>query len=115
MINFIAAMMSCWYELEGLAFDNCCNEDCDALIWQYTSIGLLHTLYNVISLGGVLSISIPSVLQLHIPPRIHILLWLLAHNRVMIAIFQETKYAHTRGMCFSDLESGSSSFLLHCC
>jgi hypothetical protein len=41
------------------------------------------SLYFVINFGGVQPIFIPVVLQLHIPPRVYIFLWLLSHKKLM--------------------------------
>jgi hypothetical protein len=78
-------MMDSWYELEGLASGICYSNDYDALIWQYTEKGVYATttFYNIINFGGLTPIFIPSVWQLHVPPRVHIFLWLLAHNKLM--------------------------------
>ena len=83
--NFNLRLMQQWYELEAMAssivFDDCS----DSLIWQFESNGVYSTtsLYAIINFGGVIPIYIPAVWQLHIPPRVHIFLWLLGHNKLM--------------------------------
>jgi hypothetical protein len=78
--------MNLWYELEAIALNISYSNMTDALICQYyENKGVYSTssLYFVINFGGVQLIFIPDVLQLHIPPRVYIFIWLLSHNKLM--------------------------------
>jgi hypothetical protein len=45
----------------------------------YTS----QSLYAIINFRGVTLLFIPAIWKLKIPPRIHVFLWLLSHNKIM--------------------------------
>jgi hypothetical protein len=83
--NFSTSLMQQWYELENVASSISFNNDIDALIWQYESGGVYSSssLYAIINFGGVVLVHIPAVWKLHIPPRVHIFLWLLSQNKLM--------------------------------
>jgi hypothetical protein len=77
--------MQQWQQLEGIVSSITYANECDSLIWQYESSGDYSTssLYAIIKFGGVTPIHIPAVWKLTIPPRVHIFLWLLSHNKIM--------------------------------
>jgi hypothetical protein len=83
--NFSTALMQQWYDLESIASSINFTTDVDALIWQYESGGVYSSssLYTIINFGGVTPIHILAVWKLHIPPRVHIFLWLLPQNKLM--------------------------------
>jgi hypothetical protein len=78
-------LMQLWQELEGVVSSITFSNDCDSLIWKYESIGIYSSssLYAIINFGGVMPIYIPAVWNLIVPPRVHIFLWLLSHNKLM--------------------------------
>lgn len=47
----------------------------DSLIWKYRLL--------IINFRGITPIYIPAVWSLHVPPKIHVFLWLVSHNRIM--------------------------------
>lgn len=61
------------------------SSDEDALIWQYESNGVYssQSLHAIINFRGVNPVYIPSIWSLVNPPRVHIFLWLLSHNKLM--------------------------------
>jgi hypothetical protein len=77
--------MQQWYDLESIAGSIIYTTYIDALIWQYASGGIYSSsfLYAIINFGGLTPIYIPAVWNLHIPPRVHIFLWLLAQNKLV--------------------------------
>jgi hypothetical protein len=42
-----------------------------------------QSLYAVINFRGVTPIFIPAIWKIKVPPRIHVFLWLLSHNKIM--------------------------------
>ena len=78
-------MMEKWYELAEIAKDINFSGDSDALICQLENNGVysMSSLYSVINFLGVQPLFIPAVWKLCVPPRIHIFLWLLGHNKLM--------------------------------
>jgi hypothetical protein len=77
--------MEQWYALESIAQNIMFSGEPDALVWQYTSSGVYSSssLYAVISFGGVKSVVFPALWKIIVPPRIHIFLWLIMHNKIM--------------------------------
>lgn len=55
----------------------------DAMAWKFNSNGVysVHSLYAIVNFGGVTPCFVPAVWKLYVPPRIHIFLWLLSHNK----------------------------------
>jgi hypothetical protein len=77
-----------WLELTQLLsivalFDN--NLTRDEPVWEFHSIGQysVSSFYAVVNNHGVILVHTYAVWKLHIPPRIHVFLWLLANNRVL--------------------------------
>jgi mannosylglycoprotein endo-beta-mannosidase len=83
--NFSSSLMERWRELEQIASSIFFSNDCDSLIWEYSTSGNYSSssCYNIISYRGVTPIFIPSIWTLVVPPRVHIFLWLFANNKLM--------------------------------
>jgi mannosylglycoprotein endo-beta-mannosidase len=83
--NFPPILLQQWQELEEIASSITFSDDCDSLIWKYESSGIYSSscLYAIINFGGVMPIYIPAVWNLIVPPRVHIFLWILSHNKLM--------------------------------
>lgn len=60
------------------------NDEADALIWCYNKLGVYssQSFYNVISYRGITPLYIPAVWNICVPPKIHLFLWLLSHNKL---------------------------------
>jgi hypothetical protein len=54
------------------------------LIWCYNKSGVYssQSFYNVISYRGITLLYIPAVWNICVPPKIHLFLWLLSHNKL---------------------------------
>jgi hypothetical protein len=78
--------MNQWDELFQIANNIQFSEEEDAIIWQFNSPGryLVQSLYTVINDKGVKQIYTPVIWKIHVPSRIHIFLWLLVNNKVLI-------------------------------
>jgi hypothetical protein len=83
--NFSEAIMDRWYELVGIVTEVTYDCDGDALVWQYDSKGTytFQSLYAVINFKGVIPVFIPAIWKVKVPPKIHIFLWLVSHNKIM--------------------------------
>jgi hypothetical protein len=57
----------------------------DAIIWQFSSLGryYVQSLYAVIDDRGVKQIYTLLMWKIHVPPRIHVFLWLLVNNKIL--------------------------------
>ena len=64
--------------VEGISLLN----EQDQIIWSFSSNGKfsVQSLYDVINHIGVMPVYVHAVWKLQIPPRVQILLWLLANN-----------------------------------
>ena len=74
--------MHLWYELlEVVESISLLNEQ-DQIIWSFSSNGKfsVRPRYAVINHRGVMPVYVHAVWKLEIPPRVQILLWLLANN-----------------------------------
>src|SRR4051794_41111561 len=109
--------MQQWYELEAIANSIIFTNTSDALIWQFEEKGVYTTssLYAIINNGGVTPIYIPSVWQLHIPPRVHIFLWLLAHKKLMTRDNMKRRHLHKLEDCIFCSEEESIDHLFFEC
>jgi hypothetical protein len=47
----------------------------------------IQSLYDFISLRGIQPVFIPAVWKLTVPPRIHVFMWLLSNNKLLITIY----------------------------
>ena len=74
-----------WLNLVSIAESISYTEDCDAIIWVFDSSNkfTVHTMYKTISFRGIQPVYTPVVWNLHIPPRIHVFLWLLSNNKTL--------------------------------
>lgn len=83
--NFSAKLMSLWYELTAIASWISLSEEMDSLVWQFENKGVYSSssLYRVINFRGMQPVFIPSLWQLKSPPRVHVFLWLLSHNKLV--------------------------------
>lgn len=83
--NFLPRLIEQWYELEQFVMSTALSEEQDTLVWQYNSSGVYSTksLYSIINFRGIMPLYIPALWSLVVPPRIHIFIWLLSHNRIM--------------------------------
>jgi hypothetical protein len=61
------------------------SDEADALIWCYNKSGVYSTqsFYSIISYRGVTPLYIPAVWNIRVPPKIHLFLWLLSHNKLV--------------------------------
>jgi hypothetical protein len=77
--------MEQWYALEAIAKSIHLSVETDSLIWQYDSSGVYSasSLYAIINFRGITPIFIPAVWKIVVPPRIHVFLWLIMHNKIM--------------------------------
>lgn len=78
-------LFSMWLEIVEIAKSISFSDCHDSLVWQYKNSGLYSSssLYAVINFRGVTPVFIPTVWKLVVPPRIHVFLWLLFHNKIM--------------------------------
>jgi hypothetical protein len=80
-----AQIMRQWWEVvqivESLHFPN----ERDAIIWQYNSTGKysVQSLYAIVNDTGVIQVFTLVMWKIHVPPRLHIFLWLLANNKIL--------------------------------
>jgi hypothetical protein len=78
--------MNFWYELlqvaNGIHFTG---EEDDVIVWQFNSTRryFVQSLYAVINDRGVSQIFTPVMWKIHVPPKIHIFLWLLANTKTL--------------------------------
>lgn len=83
--NFDDNTMNAWPELTEIAKGISFTDSTDSLLWQYENSGQYSSisLYAIINFRGVVPFYISAVWKLLIPPRIHVFLWLLFHNKLM--------------------------------
>jgi hypothetical protein len=62
------------------------NEDLDSLVWCYEKSGVYPTqsYYAVISFRRVTLVYLSAISNIVVPPKIHLVLWLLANNKLAI-------------------------------
>ena len=74
-----------WYDLVEIAKSIVFTQEDDSLIWQLENKGTYSTssLYHVINFRGICPVFIPALWKLNVPPRVHVFLWLLSHNKIM--------------------------------
>ena len=58
------------------------------MIWQYEYKGVYSysSHYVIVNFSGIEPEFVPAVWKLHVPPRVHIFLWLLAQNKFMTRV-----------------------------
>jgi hypothetical protein len=78
-------MMEQWYQIEQIIRSIHFSEVDDALVWELHSSGLYtsQSLYAIINFRGVTPVYIPAVWNLNVPPRVHVFLWLMYHNKLL--------------------------------
>jgi hypothetical protein len=74
-----------WLELLALMQTVSMTDSDDSPIWLFLSSGVysVSSFYGIINNGGVIPVHTPAVWKLHIPPRIHVFLWLIANNKLL--------------------------------
>ena len=79
------AMMQEWMSLVAIAESITYTNDCDSIVWTFSSSGKFSVLsmYNIVSFRGIQPVYTPVVWNLHVPPRIHIFIWLLTNNKTL--------------------------------
>jgi hypothetical protein len=78
-------MMEQLFQLVDIASTISFQDDTDSLVSQLENKGQYSTsfLYHVINFRGVQHVYLPAIWKLVVPPKIHIFLWLLSHNKLM--------------------------------
>jgi hypothetical protein len=82
--TFTERLMQFWREMLAVMEETNLSDEADALIWCCTKSGVFSTQssYSVISYRGVTPLYIPAVWNICVPPKIHLFLWLLSHNKL---------------------------------
>jgi hypothetical protein len=77
-------IMNQWYELKQIAGSVIFVEEDDSIIWKYNSTGKysVQSLSVVVNDRGIKQIFTHVIWKFFLPPKLHILLWLLANNKV---------------------------------
>jgi hypothetical protein len=78
-------LFNMWIELVELIKTVGFSDEEDSPIWLFHSSGTysVSSFYGIVNNGGVILIHTPEVWKLHVPPRIHIFLWLLSNDRLL--------------------------------
>jgi hypothetical protein len=74
-----------WYEIIQIAQTLHLDDEDDALIWMWEANGIysVKSMYAIINFRGVLPGNIHSVWNLKVPPKIHLFMWLMMHNKTL--------------------------------
>ena len=74
-----------WIELCQLMSTVSLSGEDDTPIWMFHSSGVynVRSFYAIVNSRGVVPVHTPAVWKLHVPPRLHVFLWLLANNRLL--------------------------------
>ena len=74
-----------WSDLIEIVRSITFTDDDDSLIRQLENKGTYSasSLYHVINFRGICPVFIPALWKLNVPPRVHVFLWLLSHNKIM--------------------------------
>jgi hypothetical protein len=74
-----------WEEILAIASTINFSEEEDEPIWEFHSSGLYssHSMYKVINFRGFISVFVPVVWKLIIPPRVQFFLWLISKNKIL--------------------------------
>jgi hypothetical protein len=83
--NFSLSLVQKWYEFEEISSSITYTSDTDIPIWQFENGRKLHFIF----LLSLIMEELPLFWQLHVSPRLHIFLWLLAHNKLMTIIWKK--------------------------
>ena len=78
-------VMQEWMSLVAIVESITYTNDCDSIVWTFSSSGKfsVQSMYNIVSFRGIQPVYTPVVWNLHVPPRIHIFLWLLTNNKTL--------------------------------
>lgn len=57
----------------------------DQMVWKLNQTGIYtsQTLYAIVNFRGVAAIYVPALWNITVPPRVHVFLWLLSHNKIL--------------------------------
>jgi hypothetical protein len=79
------ALFDRWLELVALIQTIQLSNREDKHVWLFHLSGVysVKSVYGVVNNGGVIPVHTPAVWKLHVPPRIHIFLWLLCNNKLL--------------------------------
>jgi hypothetical protein len=82
--TFTEGLMQSWRELFAVMEETILTDEADALIWCYNKSGVYSTqsFYCIISYRGITPLYIPAVWNICVPPKFHLFLWLLSHNKL---------------------------------
>ena len=82
---FDQALMLRWYDLVSIAESLALNSERDTPIWKFDSKGVytVSSFYAVVNFRGISPVYIPSLWKIHIPPRVHVFLWMLSKNKLL--------------------------------
>jgi hypothetical protein len=71
-------------ELQSIVGTLVLSNETDALIWVYNSSGIYssQSFYSIINFRGVTPVYVRAVWKICVPPKIHLFLWVLSHNRL---------------------------------
>ena len=91
--------------------------DEDALIWKFNSNGAYssQSLYKIVNFTGIVSVHVPTLWHLKIPPRIHFFLWLLSKNKLLTRSNLSLRRKVDDQTCLFCLENESVHHLLFSC
>jgi hypothetical protein len=82
--SFSSSMGQMWEDLCAVVDQVELNVDSDSLVWCYEKSGVYssQSCYAVISFRGVTPVHLPAIWNIVVPPKIHLFLWLLSHNKL---------------------------------
>jgi hypothetical protein len=82
--SFSSSMGQMWEDLCAVFDQVGLNVDSDSLVWCYEKSGVYssQSCYAVISFRGVTPVHLPAIWNIVVPPKIHLFLWLLPHNKL---------------------------------
>ena len=74
-----------WYDLVYIAESLVLSEEQDMPVWKFESKGVYtaSSFYGVVNSRGVIPVFVPALSKIHIPPRVHVFLWLLSKNKLL--------------------------------
>jgi hypothetical protein len=106
--------MLVWDDMRELVSSLVLNEEPDTPIWNYSSSGIYssQSCYAIINFRGVTPIYIPAVWNIKVPPKIHLFLWLLSHNKLATVDNLNRKGFTKLESCMFCAEKDSISHLL---
>jgi hypothetical protein len=82
--NFDDNLLQSWRELLTVMENVELKNETDSLVWCYSQSGVysVQSLYAIINFRGVKPVFVPAVWSIEVPPKIHLFLWLLSHNKL---------------------------------